>query len=142
MSEWTDKRPLSPHMQVWKWHVTMLGSILHRMTGMALYGGAAIAVAWLFFATHGEERYTELAAVVGSIPGQIILFGLLWSAVYHALNGVRHLIWDTGHGFTPKTADFSGWLVILLSLLGVVGIWLAAGLFPGIDPFGMTGAAQ
>ena len=140
MSDWTDKRPMSPHMQVWKWHVTMLGSIVHRMTGMALYGGAAIAVGWLFFTTLGEERYDQFAAVVGSIPGQVILFGIVWSATYHALNGIRHLVWDAGHGFTPKTADFTGWLVLLLSIIGAVGIWLGAGLFPGIDPLGLGGA--
>ena len=142
MSGWTDKRPMSPHFQVWKWHVTMLGSIVHRATGCALYGGAAIAVAWLFVMTLGEERYNQFAAVVGSIPGQVILFGLVWSALYHALNGVRHLVWDAGHGFTPKTADFSGWLVIFLSIVGAVGIWLVAGLVPGVDPLGLAGAAQ
>lgn len=140
MSDWTDPRPMSPHMQVWKWHVTMLGSIVHRLTGMALYGGAAIAVAWLFFTTLGQENYDQFAAVVGSIPGQVILFGLVLSAVYHALNGVRHLFWDAGHGFTPKTADFTGWLVLFLSVVGAVGIWLLAGLVPGVDPLGIWSA--
>ncbi len=142
MSEWTDKRPMSPHMQVWKWHVTMLGSILHRLTGLALYGGAAIAVAWLFSITLGQEQYDRFAAIVGSIPGQVILFGLLWSAVYHTLNGVRHLVWDAGHGFELKTADFTGWLVLFLSIAGAVGIWLAAGLVPGFDPLALMGAPQ
>jgi succinate dehydrogenase / fumarate reductase cytochrome b subunit len=142
MSGWTDKRPMSPHFQVWKWHVTMLGSIVHRATGLALYGGAAIAVAWLFAITLGEDRYNQFASLAGSIPGQVILFGLLWSAVYHALNGVRHLVWDAGHGFQPATANFTGWLVLLLSIVGAVGIWLVAGLVPGIDPLGVWGAPQ
>jgi len=142
MSDWTDKRPMSPHFQVWKWHVTMLGSILHRLTGIALYGGAAVAVAWLFAITLGEDSYNQFAAVAGSIPGQVILFGLVLSAVYHALNGVRHLVWDAGHGFLPATANFTGWLVLLLSIVGAGAIWLVAGLVPGIDPLGVWGAAQ
>jgi succinate dehydrogenase / fumarate reductase, cytochrome b subunit len=142
MSSWTDPRPMSPHVSIWRWHITMLGSILHRVTGMALYGGAAIAVAWLFVMTFGEERYDQFAALAGSIWGQVILFGLLWSAVYHALNGVRHLVWDAGHGFKPKTADFTGWLVLLLSIAGTAGIWLLAGLVPGFDPLGLWGTPQ
>ncbi len=142
MTGGTDKRPMSPHMQVWKWHVTMLGSILHRATGMALYVGAAIAVAWLFAITLGEDSYNEFAALAGSIPGQVILFGLVLSAVYHALNGIRHLVWDAGHGFRLPTANATGWLVLVLSVLGSIAIWLVAGLVPGIDPLGLWGAQK
>jgi succinate dehydrogenase / fumarate reductase cytochrome b subunit len=138
MSEWTDKRPMSPHMQVWKWHVTMLGSILHRMTGIANYIGAALVVAWLFAITLGEESYNQFAGIVGSIPGQLILFGFTVSVVYHALNGIRHLVWDAGHGFTPKLASFTGTLVILLAILGAVAFWVLAGLVPGVDPLGVA----
>lgn len=140
MTGWTDKRPMSPHMQVWKWHVTMLGSILHRATGVANYVGAILVVGWLFVTTLGEERYDQFASIAASIPGQVILFGFTLSIVYHALNGVRHLVWDTGHGFTPKLASFTGSLVILASIIGAAGIWLAAGLIPGIDPLGLGGA--
>jgi succinate dehydrogenase / fumarate reductase cytochrome b subunit len=136
MSDWTDKRPMSPHMQVWKWHVTMLGSILHRATGLANYAGATLVTAWLFAITLGEESYDRFAAIVGSIPGQLILFGFTLSVVYHALNGVRHLVWDAGHGFTPKLASFTGTLVLLLAIVGAIAIWVAAGLVPGIDPLG------
>jgi succinate dehydrogenase / fumarate reductase, cytochrome b subunit len=138
MSEWTDKRPMSPHMQVWKWHVTMLGSILHRATGMASYVGAALVVAWLFVTTLGEERYDQFASVIASIPAQVILFGFILSIVYHLLNGVRHLVWDTGHGLNPKFASFTGSLVIVLSIVGAVAIWLVAGLVPGIDLLGVV----
>ncbi len=142
MSEWTDKRPMSPHVSVWRWHITMFGSILHRATGMALYFGAAVAVAWLFVMTFGEERYDQFASLVGSIPGQVILFGLLLSAVYHALNGVRHLVWDAGHGFRIATANATGWLVLLLSIAGTAAIWVLAGLVPGVDPLAIAGAAR
>jgi succinate dehydrogenase / fumarate reductase cytochrome b subunit len=142
MTEWTDKRPMSPHVQVWKWHVTMLGSILHRATGVANYVGAFLVVGWLFSMTLGEERYDQFADIAASIPGQVILFGFTLSIVYHALNGVRHLVWDAGHGFTPKVASFTGSLVILAAIVGAAAIWLAAGLVPGIDPLGLAGGAQ
>lgn len=144
MSGWTDKRPMSPHLSVWRWHVTMLGSILHRLTGIAGYVGAILVVGWLFAMTFGPERYEQFAALVASIPGQVILFGLVLSMLYHALNGIRHLVWDAGHGFTIKTADATGYLVIVLSVVGAVAIWILAGLVPGLDPLGLTasGGAQ
>lgn len=138
MSEWTDKRPMSPHLWQWRWHITMLGSILHRFTGIANYLGAALIVAWLFVMTFGEEQYNEFAAIIASIPAQVILFGFTLSIVYHALNGIRHLVWDSGHGFTPKLASFTGALVILASIVGAVAIWIVAGLVPGVDPLGVA----
>jgi succinate dehydrogenase / fumarate reductase cytochrome b subunit len=139
MSGWTDKRPMSPHLQVWKWHVTMLGSILHRATGVANYMGAFLVTAWLFAAASGPELYGEFEALAGSIVGQVILFGFTLSIVYHALNGVRHLIWDAGHGFAPRVASFTGYLVILLAILGAAAIWLLAGLVPGVSVAGVLG---
>ncbi len=136
MSSWTDKRPMSPHMQIWKWHVTMFGSIMHRATGMALYGGALLVVAWLFSAAMGQEAYDTVSGLAGSIIGQIILFGFTLAVFYHALNGVRHLVWDSGRGFTPKLASFTGWLVIVLAILGAVAAWLLAGLVPGVNILG------
>ena len=142
MSSWTDKRPMSPHIQVWKWHVTMLGSILHRATGIANYAGAILIVAWLFSTTLGQESYDQLAAILASIPGQVILFGFTLSAVYHLLNGVRHLVWDIGRGFQPKFASFTGSLVILLSIAAAAAIWILAGLVPGLDPLGLAGGVR
>lgn len=140
MTGWTDKRPMSPHLWQWRWHITMLGSILHRLTGMGLYVGAFVVVGWLFAAAAGQESYDAYAAVVASIPGQVILFGFILAAVYHALNGIRHLVWDAGHGFELKTANFTGWLVIVLSVAGSVAIWVLAGFLPGVDPLGLSGA--
>ena len=142
MTGWTDKRPMSPHIWQWRWHITMLGSILHRMTGCALYAGAALVVYWLFAAASGPEVYDQFAALAGSIFGQVVLFGFTLAAFYHALNGVRHLVWDAGHGFTPKLASFTGALVILLAIVGAVAAWVLAGLVPGVDPFGLAGGAQ
>lgn len=140
MAGWTDKRPMSPHLWHWRWHVTMLGSILHRATGVGLYVGAFVVVAWLFAAALGSETYDLFASLVASIPGLVILFGFILAAVYHTLNGVRHLIWDAGSGLNPKSASFTGWLVLVVSVLGSVAIFVLAGLVPGVDPLGLAGA--
>lgn len=128
----TDTRPLSPHVSIWRWHITMASSIFHRVSGVANYIGMIAVVAWLFAAAMGPEAYDAFAAVAASIPGQIILFGFTLSIIYHLLNGVRHLVWDIGHGFAPKTANLTGWLVLVLAIAGAIGVWVAAGLVPGV----------
>ena len=140
MSSWTDKRPMSPHMQVWKWHMTMASSILHRATGVANYVGAFLVVAWLFATAAGPDLYEPFAALVGTIWGQLVLFGFTLSISYHVLNGVRHLFMDAGKGFNPKFASFTAGLTLVLSVALAVAIWLLAGLVPGVDPLHMTGA--
>ena len=141
MSSWTDKRPMSPHVSIWKWHITMAGSILHRATGCANYVGAAVIVAWLFATAAGPDYYEPLSAVTGSIWGQLILFGFTLSVCYHLLSGLRHLFWDAGKGFNPKFASTMGAIIIVSSVVLAVAIWLLAGLVPGVDPLHMTGAA-
>lgn len=141
MSSWTDKRPMSPHVSIWKWHITMAGSILHRATGCANYVGAALVVAWLFATAAGPDYYEPLAAVVGSIWGQLVLFGFTLSVCYHLLSGLRHLFWDAGKGFNPKFASFMGAIILVSAVVLAVAIWLLSGLVPSVDPLNMTGAA-
>lgn len=141
MSSWTDKRPMSPHMQVWKWHLTMAGSILHRMTGVANYVGAFVVVAWLFATAAGPDLYEPLAWLIGTIWGQLVLFGFTLSISYHLLNGLRHLFLDAGRGFNPKFASLTSGVVFVLAIALAVAIWLLAGLVPGVDPLRLTGAA-
>lgn len=141
MSSWTDKRPMSPHVSIWKWHITMAGSILHRATGCANYVGAAVIVAWLFATAAGPDYYEPLSAVIGSIWGQLILFGFTISVCYHLLSGLRHLFWDAGKGFNPKFASFLGAVILVSAVALAVAVWLLAGLVPGVDPLHMTGAA-
>lgn len=137
MSGWTDKRPMSPHIWQWRWHITMWGSILHRMTGVGNYLGMILVTGWLFAAASGPEAYDLFAGLAGSIIGQLILFGFTWSVSYHLLNGVRHLFWDAGAGFRPKFASTTGTLVLVASVLVAAAIWLLAGLVPGIaSPLG------
>jgi succinate dehydrogenase / fumarate reductase, cytochrome b subunit len=141
MSSWTDKRPMSPHVSIWRWHITMASSILHRASGCANYVGAALIVAWLFATAAGPDYYEPLAGIVGSIWGQLVLFGFTLSVCYHLLSGVRHLFWDAGKGFNPKFASFVGAVNLVLAIVLAVAIWLLTGLVPGIDPLNMTGAA-
>jgi len=142
MSSWTDKRPMSPHVQVWKWHLTMASSILHRVTGVGNYLGIILVIAWLFATAVGPDLYEPLAGLTGSIWGQLILFGFTLSVCYHLLNGLRHLVMDTGKGYPPKFASFTAGLVIVLAFALAVAIWYLAGLVPGVDLLNMSVAAS
>jgi succinate dehydrogenase / fumarate reductase cytochrome b subunit len=133
---WTDKRPMSPHVQVWRWHATMAGSILHRATGVGNYIGTMLIVGWLFAAASGPDVYGQFQSIAGSPLGLLVLFGFTLSIVYHALNGFRHLVWDAGAGFTPKLASAVSTLILVAAIVASVAIWLVAGLVPGVDLFG------
>lgn len=135
---------MSPHVSIWKWHLTMASSILHRITGVGNYIGIFIVVAWLFATAAGPDYYEPLASVVDTIWGQLILFGFTLSISYHLLNGIRHLVMDAGRALNPKFASFLSGLVLVLAIALAVSIWLLAGLVPGVDPLKMiaTGAAQ
>lgn len=110
-------------MTVWRWHVTMTTSILHRASGAALYGGALILAAWAVSLASGPEAYACFQAVAGSILGQIVLFGLTLSAFYHLAKGLQHLTWDSGRGLNIKTASASSWLVIVVALVATLIVW-------------------
>ncbi|HEY1749849.1 MAG TPA: succinate dehydrogenase, cytochrome b556 subunit [Caulobacteraceae bacterium] len=129
-------RPISPNIQldggVWRWHLTMVASILHRASGMGLYVGALVLMAWALSLAGGPESYGAFLAVAGSIVGKIVLFGLTLCAFYHVANGVRHLAWDAGYGFKPQTATQTASLAIGFAILASVALW-------GV--IGMTGAA-
>lgn len=117
-------RPLSPHLQVWRWHVTMLGSILHRATGVALYVGAVVIVAWIAAAAAGSEAYGEFAHIGSSAIGLLIWIGLSLSAFYHLASGLRHLVWDTGLGLTRKTASSMASLSIWFAVIATIAFWV------------------
>lgn len=120
------ERPTSPHLQVWRWHVTMLTSILHRATGVALYGGALILAGWAVALAAGDGPYSVYMGLLASPLGRIVLFGMTLSVFYHLANGVRHLVWDAGEGFDIKTADFSSVVVIAFAVAASLGIWVIA----------------
>ena len=120
-------RPVSPNIQldggIWRWHITMFGSILHRATGMALYLGALLLMAWALSLASGPDADAAFTGVAGSIPGEVVLFGLTLCAFYHLGNGLRHLAWDSGYGFKPKTATTTAGLVIAFALIATVAFW-------------------
>jgi succinate dehydrogenase / fumarate reductase cytochrome b subunit len=124
-------RPMSPHMQVWRWHVTMATSILHRGTGMALYVGVLVLAGWVIALASGPGAFDTYRALLGSPLGLLVLFGLTVAFLYHLANGVRHLFWDSGKGFEPKTADMTGWAVIVFGVVAAVLIWIIAFLSMG-----------
>ena len=120
------ERPLSPHLQVWRWHVTMLGSILHRISGVALYFAAFIVAGWALALAYGPEAYDDYMGLLASWPGRVVLLGLTGAAFYHLANGIRHLVWDTGRGLNPKLADMTGIAVIAFAVLATAVTWFVA----------------
>jgi succinate dehydrogenase / fumarate reductase cytochrome b subunit len=121
-------RPLSPHMQVWRWHITMLGSILHRATGVALYVGAVIIAGWAAALAGGPESYGAYMGLLGCPLGKLVLVGLTLAVFYHLASGVRHLAWDIGLGFTPRTADMTSAAVIAFAVAATAAVWVIAAL--------------
>jgi succinate dehydrogenase / fumarate reductase cytochrome b subunit len=116
-------RPLSPHMQIYRWPVTMATSITHRATGIALSAGTLLVAWWLIATAMGDRAYDTFSLVARSPLGLLVLFGFLWSLAFHLLNGIRHLFWDAGYGFEVKTANRSGVLVYALSLLTAIAVF-------------------
>jgi succinate dehydrogenase / fumarate reductase cytochrome b subunit len=124
-------RPMSPHLQVWRWHVTMATSILHRGSGMALYVGVLVLAGWVVALASGPGSYGAYMSLLASPLGLLVLFGLTAAFLYHLANGVRHLFWDSGKGFDPKTADMTGWATIVFGGVAAVLIWIIAFLRMG-----------
>ena len=119
----TRERPLSPHLQVYKWQITMTMSILHRVTGMVLVVGAFALAWWLLAVAAGGEHYANAAACLASPFGQFALFGFSLALVYHLLNGIRHLLWDAGIGFEIPEFYRSGWTVAVLTVVLTAALW-------------------
>lgn len=118
-------RPLSPHLQIYRWPITMATSIVHRATGVALAGGMAFLAWWLIAAAAGPDAFAAVQAFNGSWLGRLLLLGWTWSLVYHLCNGIRHLCWDAGIGYDLPTVRASGWLVVAASVILTLGAWIA-----------------
>jgi succinate dehydrogenase / fumarate reductase, cytochrome b subunit len=119
-------RPLSPHLQVWRWHITMFCSIANRAAGIALYVGFLILAGWAIALLGGPEAYAAYTRLLASPLGKLVLFGLTVAALYHLAAGVRHLVWDAGKGFSPRTADLTGAACIAFALVGAVLTFVVA----------------
>lgn len=119
-------RPLSPHLSIYRWPVTMATSILHRATGIAMAVGFIVLVGWLFDAASGPEVYGQYMAVMDSTVGLILLVGWSFAFFYHFANGIRHLVWDTGRGFEKSQATASAWFVIVAAVVLTAVFWWVA----------------
>ncbi|MEJ0061380.1 MAG: succinate dehydrogenase, cytochrome b556 subunit [Terricaulis sp.] len=118
-----DPRPIAPHLSVWRWHVTMATSILHRVTGSALYVGMILFAFWLMAVASGPEAYAPVHALLASWFGQICLYLLVAANAFHLANGVRHLVFDTTRGLKPVDADTSAWFAIFFAIVSPFGLW-------------------
>jgi succinate dehydrogenase / fumarate reductase cytochrome b subunit len=116
-------RPLSPHLQVWRWHITMACSILHRVSVFALYFAALVLVGWLLALAAGSSAYMSFASVAGSPIGLLVLAVTTFLVFYLLAYNVRQAFWDLGHGFTPKTADTTGLACIAVAAVATLGVW-------------------
>jgi succinate dehydrogenase / fumarate reductase cytochrome b subunit len=118
-------RPLSPHLQIYRWQITSVLSILHRLTGLALSLGTLLLVWWLVALASGPDAFATAQAFVGSWLGRLVLLGWSVSLFFHLANGIRHLFWDAGYGFEIKTTTASGWAVVVASVALTVIAWVA-----------------
>ena len=119
-------RPLSPHMQVWRWHVTMAASSLTRATGIALYGGALAATLWFTTLMIGPDLFNPYVALLGSPLGKIALFGITFSVFYHLAAGLRHLAFDVGLGFSPRMASLTAVAAMAFAIVASLMVWFIA----------------
>lgn len=125
-------RPLSPHLQIYSPLINMMMSIVHRITGFALYVGSLLLAWWLFAAATGPEYYDYVAGLLGSWPGKIVLLGYTWALMHHLLGGLRHFVWDTGRGYDLKTVDLLSWGTLAGSLILTALIWIGVAASGGL----------
>lgn len=125
MSTASSNRPLSPHLSIYKQIPTMVMSIVHRITGAALYFGTILVAWWLVAAASGAAYFEWVNGIFGSFIGRLILFGYTWALLHHLLGGIRHLIWDTGAGFEKETSTRMAKATIVGSVILTVLVWIA-----------------
>ena len=118
-------RPLSPHLQIYRWQLTSVLSILHRAAGIVLSVGTLLLVWWLVAAAYGPGPYRSVAWFLGSWFGLLLLFGWTAALFYHLCNGIRHLVWDTGHALDLHSTYVGGWLVVAATAVLTVIAWVA-----------------
>ena len=103
-------------------------AILHRFTGAGLYVGLIILAGWALALASGPDAYGVYTGLLGSIIGKIVLFGLTVCVFFHMANGVRHLVWDSGKGFQPRTADTTAWAALAFGVVAAVVVWIIAAM--------------
>ena len=116
--------PLSPHLQIYRWHISSLISIMHRISGVTNLLALILIFYWLLVLSFGESNYELFLLMINSFIGKFILIGFSWSMSFHLLSGIRHLAWDLGYGFEIKTANITGIIVVIFSLILTIIFWL------------------
>ena len=119
------ERPLSPHLQIYRPMLTMMMSIAHRISGVGNSVGFLLLAWWLVATAAGPDQYAYVSSFFGSLPGRALLFLFSWSLIHHMLGGIRHLIWDTGHGLDKVSIELFAWATIIGSTVLTVLVWVA-----------------
>ena len=117
-------RPLSPHLSVYRWPITMTLSILHRGTGLAMAAGLVVLAAWLINASASAEDYRRFTELMAAPVGRLLLVGWSFAFFFHLANGIRHLVWDTGHGLGKQQAIASAWFVLAAAVVLTAVFWV------------------
>jgi succinate dehydrogenase / fumarate reductase cytochrome b subunit len=120
------RRPLSPHLTIFKPILTMTMSIAHRITGAALYFGTLLLAWWLIAAASGPQAYANVQAFTSSIIGKLILFGYTWALLHHLCSGIRYFFWDLGYGFKPNEREALTWGALIAGISLTVLVWIIA----------------
>jgi len=118
------KNPLSPHLQIYRWQISSLVSITHRITGIINVIGLCVISLWIGLLFLGQSSYEFINIFFQSHFGKVFIIGFAWSYSFHLLSGIRHFIWDLGYGYEIKTANISGIIVIFGSLILTILFWL------------------
>jgi len=118
------RRPLSPHLQVYRWPLSMALSILHRVTGIALSVGTLLLTWWLVAAASSDQAFDTAQWFLASPLGLLLLFGWSVALFFHFFAGIRHLAWDAGFGFDAPIYNMSGWAVLIATGVSTVLVWV------------------
>ena len=116
-------RPTSPHLTIYRKQITAVLSIMHRMTGIALYAGSVLILGFLYIMSYAPMHFEQMHVCLSSFLGRLILFGWTLAFFFHFYNGIRHLFWDIGKGFEVATVTRTGWAALVATLLSTFGVW-------------------
>lgn len=123
---WTDPRPMSPHLQIYRMPITAVLSVLHRATGVILFLGSLLMIAVLISLANGAESWQVMQGLLSSGLGKLVLFGFTFSLYYHFCNGIRHLLWDIDKGLSVAEVHKSAWVVLGSSVVLTLVTWMIA----------------
>ena len=120
------EQPLSPHLAIYSLTINMVMSIVHRITGAALYFGTLLLAWWLIAIAQGPDSLARVNTVLGHPLGKLVLVGYTWALLHHMLGGLRHFVWDTGRGFNLGTVNRMSWMTIIGSVALTAALWAYA----------------